>query len=278
MTLTPSGLRTTITLDEHGLPSLIEPPGLLPTSIVYDDAGRPRTVSQGARAVTMTYSADGALETVTDATGRTTRVTSRDAASRWLRADVPGPRTIESTRDALGRLTSATGDGDDARFTIDYTISGAIDSVGVPGAARTSFTYDPESFPATLTSPAGTVEWRRDTIGRPERVHLARGDFQLFRDTTGRVVRTTGPDGASYSVDYDGPIATGYHVRGPASAQRSAMTTRVGAYRAWKGASRPPTRTTRSARCSALICLTGAGSATAPIRWEGAPIDPSMAQ
>lgn len=218
VTLTPSGLRSTVTLEEHGLPSLIEPPGVLPTSIVYDGNGRAVTVTQGARTVTMTYSTDGALETVTDATGRVTRITRRDAATRWLRAEVPGPRAIESTRDVLGRITSATGDGDPARFTIDYTLSGAVDRVSVPGAAEARFTYDAESFPATLSSPAGTVEWHRDAIGRADRVHLSRGDFQLHRDALGRVVRASGPDGASYGVDYDGPIATGYHIRGPATA------------------------------------------------------------
>lgn len=117
----PLGRTTTTVLDTRGRPVQYATPGVAPTTIHYDAAGRVDQLAQGIRVSSTTFDvATGWANAFSDPLGRATSVNARYGVGRVLSTTLPGARTVLSSFDAAGNMTSLTPPGESAT-TFSYT-------------------------------------------------------------------------------------------------------------------------------------------------------------
>ena len=216
-TTAPTGRSATVTLDAHGRIVQEQTAGLAPTGYGYDSRGRLVSMTQGEgaeeRSMSLGYSSQGYVETLTDTLSRTVHF-GYDAAGRLLTQTLPGGRSILYGYDAAGNTTGVTPPGRSVHG-FAYT---AIDRLSaysppvVPGIAlpATTYSYNVDRQLTQIARPDGqTEDFGYDGGGRLSTVTVPRGQVSIGYDpATGNVTGLTAPGGIGLSFGYDGALLT----------------------------------------------------------------------
>lgn len=215
LTSTSAGGRTAVaTRDAQGRVTEIRPPGypaLTPTFISYDAAGRPRAVTMGTRAISLTYDSRGFVESVTDPLNRVTSF-GYDAAGRAQTQVLPGPRTVTFGYDAAGNMTSLVPPGRPAH-TFAYSPMNRVTAYTPPNAVNTgllatSYSHDLDGRLKRIVFPdQREITTNADSAGRLSTVVTSRGITSFGYDGAGRLSSVQAP-GATVVYSYDGFLKT----------------------------------------------------------------------
>ncbi|MFE7119985.1 RHS repeat-associated core domain-containing protein [Streptomyces sp. NPDC057654] len=135
--------RTSLHYDAHGNLDKATPPGPRGVTVyTYDDAGRPKTVTDG-RGTTTAYTYDR-RDRITSVTGPHTKVTYDWDGDGNLHTRTDATGTVEYQFDALSRETTRT----------------------LQDKSQTVLAYDPAGNVATSTDPSGTTTYTWDDANR----------------------------------------------------------------------------------------------------------------
>lgn len=153
--------------------------------------------------VTYTHTADGQVETITDARGKTTTM-DYDSAGNIVSSLSPGGAESEFGYDASGRMTSAT-DPNGGVTEYAYDAADRLVSLTDPRDNETTFTYDATGHLLTTTdADEGVSTVVYDDLYRPVSVTDAEGNTTLTDyDEVGNVIETTSPTGDVSTFAYD---------------------------------------------------------------------------
>jgi YD repeat-containing protein len=211
---TPENRQATSTIDGQGRVTKQEIIGIEPANFTYDGNGRLQLITQGTapdnRDYSITYDADGFLETITDPLSRTVGF-SYDNNGRVTTQTMPDGREIGYTYDANGNVTSITPPGKSAH-AFDYnainleTLYNPPD-IGIP-EDRTQYSYNLDKQLELITRPDGqTIDLNYDGGGRLSQVAIDRGNIGFTYDpNTGNLFTIDDPDGGSITYAYDGSL------------------------------------------------------------------------
>jgi RHS repeat-associated protein len=211
---TPENRQATSTIDGQGRVTRQEITGIEPANFTYDGNGRLQSITQGTapdnRDYSITYDADGFLETITDPLSRTVGF-SYDNNGRVTTQTMPDGREIGYTYDANGNVTSITPPGRPAHV-FDYNeinLETLYDppNIGIP-EDRTQYTYNLDKQLELITRPDGQViDLNYDGGGRLNQVIIDRGNIDFSYDpNTGNLNTIDDPDGGSIAYAYDGSL------------------------------------------------------------------------
>lgn len=171
--------------------------------LVFDARGRhlrTQSAQSGATNWSFGYDAQGALQTVTDGSGNTTRI-ERDAQGRATSLVAPFGQLHALSLDSAGRLTQVT---HPLGFTHDitYNAEGLLASFRVPGGRLSSFTYDNAGRLARDANSAGGF-WQLSRDALPASATPTPDAVQRL---AGHVVRAATAEGRreSYQTEYLG--------------------------------------------------------------------------
>ncbi len=196
---TPAGRVVTTVSDDLGRPQSVKLPGLPEVTITYAQ-GRPTSVSQGGRTVTLGY--QGAfVSTVTDPLGRTVTL-PRQGDGRVDAAHTFGIQSFDYSHDANGNVTGTTSPQSGGYSeTTTYSPVDLVKSFTLP-AGQTTISYTPDREGSGGTSPHGGLGF--DGEGRLTDV----GATHYTYDSDDYLTSITSPDG-SLTYTYDGrPVPT----------------------------------------------------------------------
>lgn len=189
-----------VTFTLEGVPShLIE---------TYDAGGNlVARADNSGNTTTLSYS-DGALATVTDASGGVTRFDTTNADGGVVGVTDPAGRAFAYARDDYGNLISVTDptgaavsmtydapahrltaltDATGRRTSLGYDADGRVSAVTLADGSVWSFAYDPLSSTASVTTPEGQI-W-----------------IYAFNDSA-NLTLTTGPDGQATAYEWDADL------------------------------------------------------------------------
>jgi YD repeat-containing protein len=190
---TPLGRQAVATLDSKA--RIVNVTGLSATAleVVYDRFGRPTSIVHGPRVRTLTFGADGRVETSADAVGHAVRY-ERDAFGRVLRTHQPDGGMAAYTFNANSDLTSVTPSGETSH-SFQRDVLGLIQAYFAPDAGpntqQTSYDYNADHQVTAITAPDGAaIGITYDRAGRPGRVSLAEGTIDATYDVSGRMAGT----------------------------------------------------------------------------------------
>ena len=211
-TKVPGNHTTTFDYDElERLKKTTDPEGRS-VETVYDALGRVARVVETTDLVagttqdrvTHSYTANGKLETLSDAKGNTTTYLY-DGFDRLERTTFPDLTYEELTYDANGNIkTRRTRAGE--LFAYDYDALNRLEREDVPySTIDITFTYDLAGRSLTVTDAAGSITNTYDGAGRLETVTSADNKTLTYGyDAAGNRTRLTWPDGWYVTYDYDG--------------------------------------------------------------------------
>lgn len=212
---TPAGRQGTIASDPLGRPLTIQFGGLAPIAYAYDD-GRIASVTVGsgatARSVSMTYGADGLVESITDPLGRSQSF-GYDSAGRVTSRTLTDGQTVGYAYDASGRTIAVTPPGGDA-WSFQWTPRGRLAAFVPPDVggepATIGYAYDADGALSRVSLPDGrTVDYLYDAAGRPDRIVMSDGPtIDYTHDASDRVVGIAAPD-STLTYTWDGFLLTG---------------------------------------------------------------------
>lgn len=208
-TTTPEGRVSVMHTDAQGRLLGEQIPGLAPTTVTYDERGRPITVTEGtgsdARTHTAAYGAAGRLGSLIDPLSRTTTF-AYDATGRLTRTTFSDGRELTYGYDPNGNVVSVTPPGRPAHL-FGYTADNLTREYVPAGdaSAKTTFEYGPDRQLTRIVRADGrSVDLTYDALGRTAAVGLARGDVTFaYSGQTGNLETLTAP-GATLSYEYDG--------------------------------------------------------------------------
>ncbi|MEZ4767412.1 MAG: RHS repeat-associated core domain-containing protein [Caldilineales bacterium] len=209
----PAGRQLLTTIDDQSRPVQVEAPGLLPVQFGYDERGRPATIVQGSRVVSITYNSEGYPSLVTDPLGRSTSF-AYDDAGRVVSQTLPGGRTTGFSYDANGNLTGLTPPGRPVHsFTytpLDLASAYIPPDVGA-GSNQTGYTYNPDRQLTQVSRPDGqTIDLAYDAAGRLQGLDLPGRSLSLgYHPTSGNLDSIGVSGGVSLTYAYDGFLPTG---------------------------------------------------------------------
>jgi RHS repeat-associated protein len=238
----PDGIETdTQYSSTFNLPTEVTVVGTATTLFTYDSHGDVTSITDAmGDKTTMTYYADGLIETLTapngnvvDPHGDYATTYTYNEAGQVLTAVTGLPSTVTNTYDNRGDLTSTT-DGDGRTTAYAYDVLGRVitttgpdpDGSGPETSAVSSESYDPAADEVTATDPLGNqTSTFTDGNDRVVKVVNADGTFttntydavgnlvdstdergettQYVYDSENRLIQTLLPDGASISTAYN---------------------------------------------------------------------------
>ena len=234
-----AGRQSTLVIDPQSRLTHAQVAELAPVTIAYAPCGCLASFTLGvgvdARAVTITYNAQGYVDTVTDPLGRSTRF-AYDAAGHVTQRNLPDGRALGYTYDANGNLTSIIPPGrpvhafsytaanqmaeyrppvlsTDGSTVYGYDLDRKVTGIKRPDGQLITFGYDATGRLSTETLPTGFIGFTYDAItGKPARITAPDGgtlDFTrngglLTKETTAGTVR----GGVGYVYDNDFRIAS----------------------------------------------------------------------
>ncbi|WP_164710174.1 RHS repeat-associated core domain-containing protein [Euzebya pacifica] len=171
----PTGAQTAFAYtdtDNPYAPSAVTSPQGNTTSIDYDSLGRPVTITDPTTACsgaactqTISYNADGTIDSVTDPNGNVTDYTY-NSDGELIRIDHPAPRAdVSLTYDSIGRPVTVT-DGNGITTTYGYDRHDRVVSVDHPTDPDLTYTYDDVGNRTGRTDATGTTTTTYDDIYR----------------------------------------------------------------------------------------------------------------
>jgi RHS repeat-associated protein len=202
----PMGRRATLAYDPATLLARrLSVPGMDDVSYGYDSRGRLTTVQSGSRTASLTYDANGYLETMTSPDGRT-----------WTYVN-----------DQMGRLRVELRP-DSTTVSYQYDENGNLSVLTSPGQASYGFSYTPNNQRYLRTEPiSGSYQYLYDRDRRLTQVVLPSGKSITNTYSGGSVRFTTTPEGVitydylcasrlrsassngeTVAYGYDGPLVT----------------------------------------------------------------------
>jgi RHS repeat-associated protein len=222
-TTSPAGRVTRRWIDAQERTTRLEAPGRAPVAYSYDSHGRLATIVEGTapdtRTTSLTYNAQGYVDTITDSAGRVTS-TVYDGAGRPTVQTLPGARTVLFSYDANGNLASMTPPGRTAHLfgytPVDETSSYDPPALG-SGPTPTSYSYNKDKQLTTVTRPDGqTIVMGYDTAGRLGTITTPTGvTTYSYSPATGTLSSITAPGGVGLTYTWDGSLPTGTTWSGP---------------------------------------------------------------
>lgn len=131
------------------------------TDWTYDSAGRlltttEQTGSKSTGAWTLSYDAQGNVQTLTDSDGRTANAVKHDAAGRLLEAVNTDGEQMKFAYNGRGFLLSYDVDG--AVVNYDYDVNGLLTAIRGPGSYYVGFKYDAAHRLIALLTPVGQAQ------------------------------------------------------------------------------------------------------------------------
>jgi RHS repeat-associated protein len=205
---TPARRTVTTGLDALERLSSLQVGGLSATNFAYDTHGRLASITEGTRKATLTYNAQGFLDSVTDPLNLKTSFTY-DADGQVLTATLPDGRVISYSYDANGNVISVTPPGksahDFAYNAVDLLASYAPPTITAGGP--TSYSYNLDRDLTGITRPDGqSISYSYDSAGRLANVTTPTGQTSYtYNATTGNVTgESKGTEKIAYS--YNGPL------------------------------------------------------------------------
>jgi RHS repeat-associated protein len=209
----PTGRIVRATHDARGRVISIEAPEVLPVTFGYDAQGRLTTTAQGTRTATVTYGADGFVQTATNPIDQTVTL-GRDPNGRVIQVQRPDLAVSTYGYSPAGQATRVTPPGkpDHLLAFNDLELPASYTPPPVPGAAdATTFGYDLDKAVTSVVQPgARQIVIGHDAAGRVDTVTFPTGVITTTYDaTTGHVTSITGPTGVDLGFAYDGARLTG---------------------------------------------------------------------
>ena len=174
-----------------------------PTAMPARSRSRRRSPPASNRTTTLTYTAEGKVETVQDPRGKTT---SLDYDSNGDLETVTDPLTHETsfTYDAMGRRTSVT-DALNHTTTTTYDVRGRPTRIENEDGTHTDFTYDRSGRRTSVSDPLGRLTlYGYDVYGRLETVTDPMGGITRYGyDLLSQLVSLTDAMGRTTGFEYD---------------------------------------------------------------------------
>jgi RHS repeat-associated protein len=207
----PMGRTNTVTLDALERVTATQVSGLAAMRYTYDTRGRLVTVTQANHQVSLSYDANGFLNSITDRLGRKHAFTY-DAAGRMLTHTAPDGGVTQYTYDADDNLTSLTPPGGGAH-TFNYSLTNQLSAympAMVAGTGATNYVYDSDGALSTVNRPGGdTITYSYDGAGRPSSISAPSATIGLAYDSTsGNLASATRSGGPALTYSYNGPLRT----------------------------------------------------------------------
>jgi RHS repeat-associated protein len=215
-TTSAASRQTSSTLDAHGRVVSAQIAGLQPVTFSYDTRGRISTLTAGSgtniRTTTLTYNAQGYVDTITDPLGRTTQY-AYDQAGRPTQQILSDGQVVSATYDANDNTTSITPPGRPAHmftFTPLNLTSAYIPPAVAAGTNQTDYIYNADRQLTQIALPTGqTVDLGYDNAGQLSAVTVPRGQIGYTRDLSkGLVTSVAAPGGLGIGYTYDGGLIT----------------------------------------------------------------------
>jgi YD repeat-containing protein len=208
--VSPMGRQVVQTLDAKGRVVRRAVAGFAPVSIAYDDHGRPTSVQQGARQVSLGYDANGFLSSITDPLLRVIGF-QNDLMGRVTRQTAPDGTQTLFGYDRASNITSVTPPGREP-YAYGYTPVDLEASFAPPAVESwnpaTSYSYDVDQALTNVSRPDATnIAVAYDTAGRPVEIDHPTGPIALGYDSSGRLASAATPE-ESLEWSYDGRLMT----------------------------------------------------------------------
>jgi RHS repeat-associated protein len=198
-----AGQTVSYTLEEGGLPAIIEYPDGTSEKYTYDALGRvTKYTDEGGLTTTYELDANGNV-LKEDAEGHVTTRTY-DAGNHVLTETLPGGTKLSYAYDALGHLkASVDGNGETTRF--QYDSEGKILSVTEPNGNQTIYQYDGNGNESTVTDAAGNSSVTKyGSQNQPESYTDALGNQTSYAyDQMEHIVEITDALGGKTSYEYN---------------------------------------------------------------------------
>jgi len=215
----PGGRVSSLTIDDLGRTVSSQFGDLAPIIAVYNGFGQLETLTQGsggsARVTSFTYGSDGFPQSTTDPLGRVAS-NERDAAGRITVKTLPGNLDVQFAYNAAGELESITPPAG-LPYGFSYTLRGHLASVTPPtvaGSGPTTFAYNDDGQLTTISRPGNEgVSLDYDAEGRVQAIELIESGmttttFTVSYLTANQVDMISGPGPQTVSYGYQGDLVT----------------------------------------------------------------------
>lgn len=212
---TPAGRTRVTRLDAQGKPLEVQPPGLFAYRYAYDARGRLIQIARGSgsleRVTTLSYGPDGRVASEVDPLGRSTTI-QRDAAGRPLRVTLPDLQEIARSYDPAGNLVVVAPPGRPAHQFL-YDGRNRFVAYHPPllpgGATPIAMSFDLDGRMTARVAPEGELLTTiyDATTGMPSSLDFGADGLAIaYHPGTDRVASVSGPNGATVSFSWDGPL------------------------------------------------------------------------
>ena len=215
--VTPIGREVLASYQARGLPERTTDTLGTQTTITYDTSVNPiqSVIGTGpeSRQSQLTYTAEGYIDTLTDAEGRIFDA-DYDIMGRLTRMTLPDGRTIGYGYDGIGNVTSITPPGRDAYGfvydNVDQVIAQTYPAVIGGGTNQTDYQYNRARQITRMTRADGVeINYTYDAAGRLETAVLPRGSYTYtYGAETGLLDSVASPDGITETYIYDNDLLT----------------------------------------------------------------------
>ncbi|MCH9698418.1 MAG: hypothetical protein K0U68_09970, partial [Gammaproteobacteria bacterium] len=200
--------QSTTAIDLQGRLAKTEIPGILPTTLTYDNRGRVKTMTQGNRVMQFFYKLDGHLEKIIDPINREA-LFDYDQAGRIKTQTLFGNRTVSYNYDANGNIKSITPPGKSAH-TFEYTdidLESTYNPPAVSGGGSTQYDYNLDRQLELVTRPDGIqLDYQYQADGRLKSLTIPRGVLGYEYNAKGQLEKITAPDGGTVNYRYDNAL------------------------------------------------------------------------
>ncbi|MFP5459013.1 MAG: RHS repeat domain-containing protein, partial [Bacteriovoracia bacterium] len=158
VTTNPSGVVSTMTIDEFERPILMKLGNDAPVTMSYDSLGRKTEVSQGTTVSRYSYNPEGYLSSITNALNQVTSY-NYDAAGRVIQTIMPDGRIIGLSYDPDGRISGVTPPGRPTH-NFSFNLMGLTQSYEPPllpglSSTQTSYIYNEDKQLTSIQRPDG---------------------------------------------------------------------------------------------------------------------------
>jgi RHS repeat-associated protein len=186
-------------------------PGLYDTTYGYDPNGRLTSIATNTRQTTLTYNAQGLLESITDPENETTTY-SYDAVGRMSGISRPDTSSVAFTYDKNGNMTVLTNPSN-IDHTFGYNLVNLNGSYQAPLSGSYTYVYDKDRRLIQVNFPSGKQINNIYANGNLEQIQTPEGNVDLSYSCSTKVDSITkGLETILY--DHDGSLVTAETVTG----------------------------------------------------------------
>ncbi|WP_285737167.1 RHS repeat-associated core domain-containing protein [Kitasatospora phosalacinea] len=182
--------RTTITYDSAGRPATVTDGRGVKTTYTYDKHDRPTALDTPTTHIALAYDTDGNLTTRTGPTGTATFHYDPLGREDWRKLPTGDQATLGY--DAAGNVKTSTDPS--GTLTYGYDDANRLTTLTEPGGAKTTYTYDDANHRTGTALPGGAKQTTAfDNDGRPTSITATSASGTVLSKLT--YAYTTGPNG-----------------------------------------------------------------------------------